>query len=85
MGDPSGSRTTAALVAWAGAVIFMVSLNGGFVALLWGMHAIEQSPASALTNAVINGLLFTSFALHHTLLARTGAKHVVRSLVGEHL
>jgi protein-S-isoprenylcysteine O-methyltransferase Ste14 len=72
-------------VAWAGAVIFMVSLNGGFVALLWGMHAIEQSPASALTNAVINGLLFTSFALHHTLLARTGAKHVVRSLVGEHL
>jgi len=85
MDDLSGSRTTAALVAWAGAVLFMVSLNGGFVALLWGMHAIEQSPARALTNAVINGLLFTSFALHHSLLARTGAKQAVRSLVGEHL
>jgi protein-S-isoprenylcysteine O-methyltransferase Ste14 len=85
MDDLSGSRTTAALVAWAGAVLFMVSLNGGFIALLWGMHAIEQSSASALTNAVINALLFTVFALHHSVLARTGAKQGVRSLVGEHL
>jgi protein-S-isoprenylcysteine O-methyltransferase Ste14 len=85
MDDLSGSRTTAALVAWAGAALFMVSLNGGFVALLWGMHANEQSSASALTNAVINALLFTVFALHHSLLARTGAKQAVRSLVGEHL
>ena len=80
MDDLSASRTTAALVAWAGAALFMVSLNGGFVALLWGMHANEQSSASALTNAVINALLFTVFALHHSLLARTGAKQAVRSL-----
>ena len=58
----------------------MVSLNGGFVAFLWRMRESGASGRPALTNAVINALLFTVFALHHSLLARTGIKRGVVAL-----
>jgi methanethiol S-methyltransferase len=79
-------RTSPAVVAvaWTGLAVFMVSLNGGFVAFLWRMGESRGSN-DALTNAVINALLFSVFALHHSLLARTGAKRGVVSLVGPRL
>lgn len=63
----------------------MVSLNGGFVAFFVRMGETKGPPEGALTNAVINALLFTCFALHHSLLARSGAKRGVVSLVGPRL
>jgi protein-S-isoprenylcysteine O-methyltransferase Ste14 len=84
MDDLPASSTASVAVAWAGAAAFVLSLNGGFVTILWGMRGGGAS-APALTNGVINALLFTAFALHHSLLARTGAKRAVRSLAGEHL
>jgi methanethiol S-methyltransferase len=85
MDELRASSTAAGAIGWTGAAVFMLSLNGGFVAFLWWMRASEWGGESALTNAVINGLLFSVFAVHHSLLARTGAKRAVRSLVGAHL
>lgn len=84
MDDLPASSTASVAVAWAGAAVFVLSLNGGFIAILWGMRDSGPSDA-ALTNGVINALLFTLFALHHSLLARTGAKRAVRSIAGPHL
>jgi methanethiol S-methyltransferase len=85
MDELRGSSTAGVAIGWTGAAVFMLSLNGGFVAFLWWMRASEWPGESALTNAVINGLLFSVFALHHSLLARAGAKRAVHSLVGAHL
>src|SRR5262245_35502830 len=85
MDELNASSRAAAAIGWTGAAVFMLSLNGGFVAFLWWMRASEGPAASAFASAVINGLLFSLFALHHSLLARTGAKRRVRSVVGAHL
>lgn len=61
-------------LAWAGGTLFVVSLTGCFVTFLWGMGGDPPPGAHALTSAVINAGLFTIFAGHHSLLARTGAK-----------
>ncbi|MDP3719711.1 MAG: methyltransferase [Acidobacteriota bacterium] len=59
---------------WIGALLFAVSLASG--ALVYGLHlGVPAPPAEPLWPAVaINVALFTVFALHHSLLARTGAK-----------
>jgi protein-S-isoprenylcysteine O-methyltransferase Ste14 len=86
MDDLPPSNPRAVGIAWAGAVAFMLSLNGGFVAFLWGMRAAGPDDGTdAFTRGVSNALLFTLFAMHHSLLARSGAKRFVRRLVGPHL
>jgi methanethiol S-methyltransferase len=62
------------LFRWSGALVFLLSLLS-FLA----MYAIRlRTPAadggSALADAVANVVLFTVFALHHSIMARTGAK-----------
>jgi protein-S-isoprenylcysteine O-methyltransferase Ste14 len=59
---------------WTGALLFAVSLTSG--ALVYGVRLGVPAPeAVALWPAVaFNLVLFTVFALHHSLLARTGAK-----------
>ncbi len=85
MADLRRASPAALAIAWTGLLVFMVSLNGGFIAFFVRMGVSSGEPERAITNAVINGLLFTCFALHHSLLARTGAKRGVVSLVGPRL
>jgi protein-S-isoprenylcysteine O-methyltransferase Ste14 len=68
--------TTSATVAWTGAATFLFSL------LLWAYEYLigfdariaTLSPTAAVTFDVV---LFSVFALHHSSLARSGAKQVV--------
>lgn len=84
MDDLRRASAATLAVAWTGLVVFMIALNGGFIAFFLRMGETDRAEG-ALTNAVINVLLFTAFALHHSLLARTGAKRGVVSLVGPRL
>jgi protein-S-isoprenylcysteine O-methyltransferase Ste14 len=85
MDDLPRTSPAAVAVAWTGLAVFMASLNGGFVVFLWRMGESDGPADRALTNGVINALLFTTFALHHSLLARTGVKRGVVALVGPRL
>jgi protein-S-isoprenylcysteine O-methyltransferase Ste14 len=61
------------LVVWAGAAMFFLSL----IHFLWRYFATFGEPAAGIgfiEPLAINFGLFTAFALHHSLLARTRAK-----------
>ena len=73
--------TTRSAIAWAGGVAFAVSLLWCFLAILFGMPESGLPDAPAFTLAVINFLLFTLFAAHHSLFARTGIKRWITSRV----
>jgi methanethiol S-methyltransferase len=66
--------TTRSAIAWAGGVAFAVSLLWCFLAILFGMPESDVADPPAFTFAVINVALFTIFAAHHSLFARTGIK-----------
>lgn len=69
-------------LAWLGGAIFVASLGWClyFYAIVLGRpaDATESSPTSAV---VFNIALFSLFALHHSLLARSGMKHIVTRIV----
>jgi protein-S-isoprenylcysteine O-methyltransferase Ste14 len=73
-----------ALTAWAGAAVF-------FVALLWAVYAYaigfdrRAVRLSAPAAIAFNVAVFSVFALHHSLLARAGAKRRVMSWTGPEL
>jgi protein-S-isoprenylcysteine O-methyltransferase Ste14 len=75
-----GSPARAPLVSWAGGALFVAAL-----ALFGWMFFVRFEPAAPvgprLRPVVLNTLLFGLFALHHSLLARTGAKR----WLGRHL
>jgi protein-S-isoprenylcysteine O-methyltransferase Ste14 len=73
--------TTRSAIAWAGGVAFVVSLLWCFLAILFGMPESGVPDAPAFTFAVINFVLFTLFAAHHSLFARTGIKRWITSQV----
>ena len=60
--------------AWIGGVLFVASLASFAVAygITFGVPAADGSALAA--PALANVLLFSAFALHHSLMARTGAK-----------
>lgn len=70
---------------WIGALLFAGSLASG--ALAYGIRLGVPAPASAplWPPIAINVALFTVFALHHSLLARTGAKAWVTRTVSAEL
>ena len=75
--NATAGRTAARLYALSAAAAFMTSL--GYFAYTYG---IRLGPADGHTVPVVPGLavnagLFTAFALHHSLLARSGARHWV--------
>jgi protein-S-isoprenylcysteine O-methyltransferase Ste14 len=70
--------TISACVAWAGSALFLASLLLSAYAYLIGFDA--QLPHLSLPWAVtLNVALFSVFELHHSLLARPGAKQVLRA------
>lgn len=69
--------TAAAVFAWGGAVLFAVSL-GYFLYCYLVVYARAAAAGPAVGPALINVSLFTAFALHHSLFARTGVKAWVR-------
>jgi protein-S-isoprenylcysteine O-methyltransferase Ste14 len=70
--------TASARVAWAGAALFLLSLLWSAYAYLIGFD--RRPPRLSRTTAITFDVgLFSVFALHHSLLARAGAKRFVRA------
>lgn len=62
--------------AWTGAALFVLSLASFVIAYAWrfGFATSGGWDAAAWRDALDNLILFTIFALHHSVMARTGAK-----------
>jgi protein-S-isoprenylcysteine O-methyltransferase Ste14 len=73
------------LFRWSGALVFLLSLLSMPAAYLfrWGQPAADNGHAAA--DAITNITLFTLFALHHSIMARTGAKRWITRLVPANL
>jgi hypothetical protein len=69
----SPARPAAFAFAWVGAALFAISLLVFLYAyfVTFGRTPLSNSPDRA---ALIDAALFSAFALHHSLLARSGAK-----------
>jgi protein-S-isoprenylcysteine O-methyltransferase Ste14 len=60
--------------AWTGALLFLLSLLSFGLVYGWRLR-VPAPPSTAVWRDVVeNVLLFTLFALHHSVMARTGAK-----------
>lgn len=69
-----------ALIAWAGAVLFVVSL-GYFLYAYLVVYGRPVPRGPVLLPAAIDVVLFSVFALHHSVFARTGAKAWITRIV----
>jgi protein-S-isoprenylcysteine O-methyltransferase Ste14 len=63
------------VVAVAGALVFVGSLFFFVARYAWGMDGVPTGPA--VPAVLFNVVLFSVFALHHSIFARSGAKAVV--------
>ncbi len=80
---PSGAGLISMAVAWLGGAAFVASLAffGWSYGIRFGPGAAADTGDGTATAVVVNALLFTAFALHHSVMARTGAKQwVVRTV-----
>ena len=71
-------HTTAVIYAWLGGLAFVASLAYFvyfYVSVLGHAAALAPHEAGALQATAWNGILFSAFALHHSVMARTRAKH----------
>ena len=85
MTGPARTQTLAARVfAWAGAALFAASL--AYFLFSYTVTFVETGPAaSAPRNAAFNVALFSLFALHHSLFARTPLRAWVSRVASPHL
>lgn len=60
--------------AWTGALLFLLSLLSFGLVYGWRLRIPAPPSTSVWRDVVGNVLLFTIFALHHSVMARTGAK-----------
>lgn len=60
--------------AWTGALLFLLSLLSFGVVYGWRLRVPAPVSTSVWRDVAVNVLLFTIFALHHSVMARTGAK-----------
>jgi protein-S-isoprenylcysteine O-methyltransferase Ste14 len=65
-----------------GALLFVVSLTTGGHAYVWRFDAVAPDGTSPWRALVIDVALFSAFALHHSLLARTPLKQALHARVG---
>lgn len=80
MADQPRSATTASLIAWAGALAFAASL-GYFLHAYLVRFGTRVESTNVLAPVLVNGALFSAFALHHSLFARAGPKALMHRLV----
>lgn len=66
--------------AWSGAAVFAASL-GWFLYCYMIRFGTDGASGSVVTPVLLNVALFSVFALHHSVLARSGAKTAVRRVV----
>ena len=72
------------LFRWAGAFLFILSLASFVVVYVWRLGTPAPGSDGTLADAITNVVLFTIFALHHSIMARTGAKAwLIRRLPAE--
>jgi protein-S-isoprenylcysteine O-methyltransferase Ste14 len=70
------------LFAWSGALLFLLSLLSFGMVYGWRLRVpAPGDPGSSWRDALANLVLFTIFALHHSIMARTGAKAWISRLV----
>lgn len=83
--NTTARRTGARLYTLAGAAAFMASL--GYFAYTYGVRlgADDADPAPLARGLAVNAGLFSLFALHHSLLARSGAKRRIARLLPDSL
>jgi protein-S-isoprenylcysteine O-methyltransferase Ste14 len=62
------------LFRWAGAFLFILSLASFAIVYVWRLRIPAPAGDGVLRDAVNNVILFTVFALHHSIMARSGAK-----------
>ncbi len=62
------------LFRWSGALVFLLSLLSFPAMYAIRLRVPAPDDGSALSDAIANVVLFTVFALHHSVMARTGAK-----------
>jgi methanethiol S-methyltransferase len=79
---PISSRV---VIAWAGGAAFLVSLL--YLSYFWVviLAAHDGDPADRVVSVMINAALFSAFALHHSVLARARAKHLVARVIDPRL
>ena len=69
------------LFAWTGALLFLLSLLSFGLVYGWRLRVPAPDTGSTIRDAIDNILLFTIFALHHSIMARTGAKAWITRVV----
>jgi methanethiol S-methyltransferase len=69
------------LFRWGGALLFLLSLLSFAVVYGWRLRTPAPPSDEAARDAIANVVLFTVFALHHSVMARTGAKAWIVRLV----
>ena len=62
------------LFRWSGALLFVLSLLSFAVVYGWRLRTPAPTSDDAMCDAIANVVLFTVFALHHSIMARTRAK-----------
>jgi protein-S-isoprenylcysteine O-methyltransferase Ste14 len=69
------------LFRWSGALAFLLSLLSMPAMYLFRLGTPAPESDHAVADAIANVTLFTIFALHHSIMARTGAKRWITRLV----
>jgi methanethiol S-methyltransferase len=67
--------------AWSGALLFLVSLSAFVYVYGWRLRTPALETGPAIRDAILNTAVFTIFALHHSIMARSGAKEWIKRLV----
>ena len=73
------------LFRWSGALLFVLSLLSFAVVYGWRLRTPAPPSDDAMRDAIANVVLFTVFALHHSVMARTGAKAWITRVIPPHL
>lgn len=73
------------LFRWSGALLFLLSLLSFAWVYGWCLRTPAPPGDDALQDAISNVVLFTIFALHHSIMARTGAKAWISRIVSPDL
>lgn len=67
--------------AWTGALVFLLSLLSFVYVYGWRLRLPAPDTGSTMRDAIANVALFTIFAMHHSIMARTGAKEWIKRIV----